>query len=175
MGLLIDLQPAAGHALVIGGGEIATRKVLTLAEAEFQVTVVAPTISERIRVAPFVMLKERSYEPEDLTSRPWALVFACTNDRAVNRGIGLEARRLRIPVVVADARDESTFFNPAVIRDGDLQVAVSTGGASPGLARRIREHIVTALAPRWSNLVYQARFEREQRDKRRAEAMERDA
>jgi len=164
MGLLIDLQPSAGHALVVGGGEIATRKVLSLAEAEFQVTVIAPVVSDPIRTAPFVFIEERLYEDQDLDGG-YALVFACTNDRKVNRRIGREARRRGIPVVVADARDESTFFSPATIRDGDLQVAVSTGGASPRLAREIRERIVTALGPGWASAVYRARAEREARRK----------
>jgi siroheme synthase (precorrin-2 oxidase/ferrochelatase) len=66
-------------------------------------------------------------------------------------------------VVVADRQAESTFFSPAMLRDGDLAIAISTGGASPALAKRIREKIVSALGPGWSQVVWQARREREER------------
>jgi len=72
------------------------------------------------------------------------VVFACTDSREVNRLVGVEARRRNVPVVVADRQSESTFFTPATMRDGDLAIAISTGGASPGLARLIRERVAAA-------------------------------
>jgi precorrin-2 dehydrogenase/sirohydrochlorin ferrochelatase len=92
----------------------------------------------------------------------------------VNRKVGTEARARRIPVVVADAQGESTFFTPATLRDGDLAVAISTGGASPALARRIREKIAAAIGPGWAQVVYVARSERERRLGRRTEIVEAD-
>jgi siroheme synthase-like protein len=89
--------------------------------------------------------------------------MACTNDRAVNEQVGQLARAANIPVLVADRQGESTFFTPATIRDGELTVSVSTGGASPTLAKFIRERIVTALGPRWGSLGHVARTEREER------------
>ena len=132
MGLMLDLQPSFGRALIVGGGEVATRKVRNLADAEFEVTVVAPVVSERIRVAPHVRVIEREWEESDLDGH--ALVFACTDSREVNQAIGQAARRRGLPVLVADRQEESTFFNPAVLRQGDVRVGVSTGGASPELA-----------------------------------------
>jgi siroheme synthase-like protein len=69
------------------------------------------------------------------------LVFAATNDRAVNRRIGVLARDLGIPVNVADSREECTFHVPARLQHGGLQVAVSTGGSSPRLAVELRNKI----------------------------------
>lgn len=169
MGMLIDLQPSMGHALVVGGGVIATRKVKSLADSEFRITVVAPDITDDIRLAPFVTAIERVFEPTDITASPLpALVFACTNDRETNREIGRLARSLAIPVVVADAQEESTFFTPAILRDGDLAIAVSTGGASPAIARQVRERIVAALGPGWANIIRLARSEREKTRRDRA-------
>ncbi len=168
MGLMIDMQPSAGRALVVGGGKVATRKVMSLAEAEFIVTVVAPEVSAEIRLAPWVTVVERELDPADLKSEHrWALVMACTDSREVNREIGRLARLANLPVLVADAQDESTFFMPAVMRDGELAVAVSTGGASPTTARWIREQIAGALGPGWGKMVALARAERETRLGRR--------
>jgi siroheme synthase-like protein len=162
-GLIIEVLPGAGHALVVGGGTVAARKVRNLAASQFTVTVVAPTVVEEIRLAPHVTVFEREYRKGDLDlGVGFALVFACTDSREVNRAIGVAARARGIPVLVADRQAESTFFTPAVLRDGDLAVAVSTGGASPTLARVIRERIVAALGPGWSGVLRTARAEREQ-------------
>lgn len=163
MGLMIDLLPSAGPALVVGGGSVASRKVRNLVESQFEVVVVAPEVAEEIRLAPQVTVFERLFEPTDIDLRPFGVVFACTNDRATNALVGRLARTLGIPVVVADAQAESTFFTPATIRDGDLAVAVSTGGADPSLARRIREQIVASLGPNWGSIAGAARREREER------------
>jgi siroheme synthase-like protein len=168
MGLLIDLRPAAGPALVVGGGAVAARKVRNLAEAEFAITVIAPVVADEIRSRPFVTVIERAFEPGDLAlGYGFSVVFVCTDDREVNRTVGRLARAAKIPVVVADAQEESTFFTPATLRDGDLAVAVSTGGASPALARQIRERIVSALGPGWAQILQTARTERRARQRAR--------
>lgn len=164
MGILIDLQAGAGPALVIGGGAVAARKVRTLAEAGFDVTVIAPEVVQAIRESRGVTVIGRPFEQQDLgPGTRYALVFACTDRREVNRAAGQLARARGIPVVVADAQDESTFFSPATVRDGELAIAVSTGGASPVLAQEIREKIVAALGPGWGTAVAAARTERESR------------
>lgn len=164
MGMMVDLQPSAGLALVVGGGEVAARKVKALAEAEFAITVIGPSVSEAIRRAPHTTVVEREFQAEDLDGgRAYALVFACTNNRALNKEIGRLARLAHVPVVVADAQAESTFFTPAVLRDGDLIIAVSTGGASPAGALLIREKIRAAIGPGWGALLATARKEREAR------------
>ena len=161
MSLIVDLQSTFGRALVVGGGAVAARKVRNLAEAEFPMTVVSPDVVDEIRLAPHITILEREWADSDLDGH--ALIFACTNDRDVNRRIGDAARRRGLPVLVADAQRESTFFTPAVIRDGDLQVAVSTGGASPGLAKQLRLRIAEALGPGWGTVARWARVDREAR------------
>lgn len=172
---MIDLQASSGPALVVGGGAIAARKVRALVEAEFAITVVAPLIAGEIRRAPAVTLVERAFESGDLEHAVgFAVVFACTDSREVNQRVGVEARARHIPVVVADAQAESTFFTPATLRDGELAIAISTGGAAPALARNIREKIAAALGPGWGEAVAGARRERELRLGRRTEIVEDD-
>jgi siroheme synthase-like protein len=163
---IIEVLPEAGPALVVGGGAVATRKVRNLAEGQFRITVIAPVISEEIRLAPWVTPIEREFQDSDISIEPpFALVFACSDSREVNRRVGVLARAARIPVVVTDAQDESTFFTPAVVRDGEVTIAVSTRGASPILAREIREAIVTVLksGPRLAKFALAAREERQGR------------
>lgn len=163
MGLMIQLQPGFGRALVVGGGKVAARKVKALADAEFQMTVIAPVIADEIRVAPFATVIERPFEAADVDADRYALIFACTDDRDVNAAIGRAARAQGLLVLVADAQDESTFFTPAVLRDGELVVGVSTGGASPALARKIREQIAASIGVGWQRALWMARQEREAR------------
>jgi siroheme synthase-like protein len=80
------------------------------------------------------------------------VVFACTNDRAVNQRIGEVARAAGIPVVVADAAGEGTAFTPAVLRDGPVTVAVSTSGEAPGVAAKMRDRIQTVLEEGWGEI-----------------------
>ncbi len=154
MSFLIDLQPSAGPALVVGAGTVALRRSANLLAAGFDVTVIAETIdaaaAAELAAHPAVTFFQRAFSETDI-DRPgrWALVFTCTDDRDVNRRAGELARAHGIPVAVADARAESTFFTPATAREGAVAIAVSTGGGSPGFAKDLRDRIVTALGEGW--------------------------
>jgi len=131
--------------LVVGGGAVGARKARRFAR-EARVVVVAPAFAdadfggaERVRAAP---------DPEDVPG--WldrtdpALVVAATDDRAVNARVEAEAREHGILVNRTDThgdRDPGSVVVPATVRDGDVVVAVSTGGASPALAKHLRERI----------------------------------
>ena len=143
MTLPIQVRPELGTALVVGGGAVARRKVFGLLDAGFCVTVVAPRIDGEIERHQGVDLVRMEYSVDLLEGH--VLVFACTNQREVNRGVGEHARRAGIPVLVADAPEESTFWSPAVHRRGALSVAVSTGGADPALAQTLRDRIAAML------------------------------
>lgn len=158
MSLMAELRPELGRALVVGGGTIAARKVRTLREAGFAVTVVSPERCAELAGEDGHGWEARAFRTGDTS--PFALVMACTDVREVNRAIGDEARQAGKPVLVADAQDESTLFTPAVHRDGDLAVAVSTGGASPRLAREVRDQIAGCLGSGWAERVATARAER---------------
>ena len=161
MSILIELLPCFGRALVVGGGAIAERKIRGLVEGGFSVTVVAPQVAGGIPGLPGVTVHARPFSEADIAGH--VLVFACTDDRAVNRQVGEAARASGALIGVADRREESTFFTPAVHRDGDLAVAVSTGGSSPVLARNIRDLVATALGRGWSERVAAAGAERTER------------
>lgn len=164
MSILVELRPEAGPALVLGGGRVAARKVRGLVDGGFAVTVVAPEIGEAIRALAGITLEERAFAEGDIDRDPrWALVYACTDRREVNRLAGALARPRGIPVLVADAQAESTFFSPATLRDGGLQVGVSTGGADPALARELRDRIGLGLGGGWANTVEEARRARDLR------------
>ncbi|MCC6385869.1 MAG: bifunctional precorrin-2 dehydrogenase/sirohydrochlorin ferrochelatase [Dehalococcoidia bacterium] len=165
MGLLIEVQPSAGVALVVGGGTVALRKVRSLAEAGFAVEVVSPAVRPEIASLPGVMVTRRLFAADDVIGR--ALVFACTGDREVNALAARAARAAGVLVLVADAGDEGTFTSPAVYRDGDFALAVSTGGASPGLAVELRDRAVAALGDGLGAAVEAARGIREEGKRRR--------
>ncbi len=161
MSLMIELLPAAGRALVVGGGAVAARKVRGLVAGGFSVTVVAPEVGATIRRLPGIDVRTQAFAEADIPGH--AIVFACTNDRAVNKRVGEAARRLGIPVVVADRQEESTFFTPSVVRDGSLTVAVSTGGASPSLARAVRDLVAGMVGDGWAAKIAKAREDRASR------------
>jgi precorrin-2 dehydrogenase/sirohydrochlorin ferrochelatase len=129
-------------AVVIGGGQVAERKVRTLLDAGAKVRVVTSEVSKGIRRwadAGDIELIERRYERGDLAGS--AAAVAATDDEEVNRGVFAEATDAGIPVNVVDNVSLCTFIAPSIIRRGDLLVAISTGGAAPALAVRIRERL----------------------------------
>ena len=138
--IFLDLR--SKPVVVIGGGKVALRKVKGLLEAQAQVTVISPEILEDLRALPIHVL-ERDYHDGDL--RGHVLVFATTNDRAVNALIAQNADALGIPSNIADAPDECGFIVPARLIEGDLQIAVSTGGRDPRRAVAVRDRIQQIL------------------------------
>ncbi len=164
--LFLDIK--ARPVLLVGGGEIAARKFSLLAEAGAQVTVVAPALGEALAAVlarGALVHQGREFQSGDVLGQ-W-LVVAATDDRAVNAAVAEAAGALRIPCNVVDDRELSSFIMPAIIDRSPVQIAVSTGGTSPVLARLIRERLETlldgslgtlaAFADRWRERV-KARF-----------------
>jgi precorrin-2 dehydrogenase / sirohydrochlorin ferrochelatase len=128
--------------IVIGGGEVAARKVESLIEAGARVTVVSPRLSPPLQAAVargLVTHIARDYAPGDI--KGCVLVYAATDDPKLQRELAAEARALGIPINVADVPELCSFIAPAVVQRGALQVAISTGGASPAFAARIRREL----------------------------------
>ena len=122
---------------------------MSLAQAGARVLVVSPAVTPGLlsmAETGVVSLRRRPYEPADLEGV--FLVFAAA-DRRVNERVAAEARALGKPVNVADDPALCDFFVPAVLRRGPLTVAVSTGGASPALAARIRDHLAAFFPAGW--------------------------
>ncbi len=138
----VALNLAGRRCLVVGGGPVAARKLDALAEAEAQILVVAPTVSSRMAAAANrhgVTVAERRFEEPDLAGV--FVVIAATNDRAVNQAVADAARARGILVNSADDPANCDFVLPAVVRRGNVHVAVTTGGRSPALARHLRERL----------------------------------
>ncbi|HUQ92315.1 MAG TPA: bifunctional precorrin-2 dehydrogenase/sirohydrochlorin ferrochelatase [Bryobacteraceae bacterium] len=131
------------EVLVVGAGNVALRKVRGLIEAGAIVTVVSPEVSAGFEQLPVTMRKRR-FRPSDIASQ--ALVFTATNDRKTNHRVASLATQKRIPVNVADAPQECTFIVPARVNHKDVQIAISTGGRSPRLAKSLREKLERLLS-----------------------------
>jgi uroporphyrin-III C-methyltransferase/precorrin-2 dehydrogenase/sirohydrochlorin ferrochelatase len=164
--LFLDL--AGKPVLLVGGGDVAARKFSLLAEADAIVTVVAPELGTELAEALAhgeLTHYAREFAPADIDGA-W-LVVAATDNRAVNAAVAAAANAARIPCNVVDDRELSSFIMPAIIDRSPVQIAISTGGTSPVLARLIRERLETlldgslgtlaAFADRWRERV-KARF-----------------
>lgn len=142
----IFLKIAARPCIVIGGGHLAESKIESLQAAHAKVTVIAPTATERIAnlaAAGEVAWIKREYAEGDLTGN--FLVVAATNVPAVNRAVFHEATEKNILCNAVDDPPFCDFYFPSVVRRGDLQIAISTAGASPALAQKIRKDINAQL------------------------------
>jgi uroporphyrin-III C-methyltransferase/precorrin-2 dehydrogenase/sirohydrochlorin ferrochelatase len=132
--------------VVVGGGEVAARKVDLLCRAGARIRVVAPELDEEIAglaAKGRIEHRQRRFAPGDLDGAE--LVIAATDDRRVNEHAAAAARARHLPVNVVDSPDLCSFIMPAIIDRGRIVAAVSTGGASPVLARLIRTRIELAL------------------------------
>jgi uroporphyrin-III C-methyltransferase / precorrin-2 dehydrogenase / sirohydrochlorin ferrochelatase len=141
------------HVLVVGGGEVALRKVSLLERTGAVITVVAPRIAPELNArgaAGTIKLVVREFVPEDLDGA--RLVIVATSRRAVNRFIAKLSDARAIPVNVVDDRDASRFIVPAIVDRDPIMVAISTGGTSPVLARRLRERLEASLPKRLGDL-----------------------
>jgi len=142
--VFIDLRDRP--ALVVGGGTVAARKAESLIAAGATVTVVAPVLVarlEKLGAAGKLHHLRRTFTAADVAGR-W-LVIAATGSREVNATVSAAATALRVPCNVVDDQELSTCIMPAVIDRGPLQIAVSTGGASPSLARLVRAQLERML------------------------------
>jgi siroheme synthase-like protein len=149
--LFMDL--AGRDCLVVGAGAVAARKVRSLLACGARVTVVGerPAAAFRALERRGARLVQRGFRARDVGRQ--ALVIAATDDRTVNAAVSAAARRRRIPVNAVDDPPNCTFIVPAVIRRGDLTIAVSTGGKSPAAARLVKERIAAMLGNEHAALV----------------------
>lgn len=134
--------------VVIGGGPVAEGKVLGLLESGARILVVAPNLTPALaeldRKGRFER-RERTYRQGDLKGA--FLAIAATNDRAVHERVAAEAKQRNVLLNVVDDVPLCQFIAPSIARKGDLTVAVSTGGAAPVLAVRLRQQIEKLLRP----------------------------
>jgi len=143
------------RVVVVGGGKVATAKVRALLPCQPEpLMIVAPRASAFIRQTAAtgkLLWLQREYQADDLDQA--ALVFGATNDRALNARVGADARARDIPVLAVDDVPNCDFIAPALVRRGDLTVAISTSGRSPAMARRTRERLERELPGFWGDLL----------------------
>lgn len=130
--------------LIVGGGDVAFRKLKKLSPYGAKPTVIAPKILPGITDFPGVKLKRKSFASSDLRPRP-SLVIVATDNKAVNRRISLLCRRHHIPVNVADDPALCSFLFPALVQRGEFSAGISTGGASPAAAAYFKERMLEIL------------------------------
>lgn len=139
--------------LVVGAGEIAARKVRQLRKAEASVTVIAPDICDELQ--GLVDNKEIQYIAERFSEEilhDKMLVIAATNDEEVNRQVSELAKAQNIPVNVVDNPGLCSFIMPSIVDRDPVQIAISTGGASPVLARLLRARLETLIPASYGRL-----------------------
>src|SRR5690242_18263574 len=154
--LPIFIQLRGEPTVVVGGGQVALRKVELLLKAGARITVIAPKLHEELRTLAqrgqldYLALE---FQPHHLDGV--ALAIAATDSRFVNSAVSTAARARRVPVNVVDDPELSTFIFPAIIDRSPVVVAVGSSGNSPVLARRVRQQIEALLPARLGAL---ARF-----------------
>jgi precorrin-2 dehydrogenase/sirohydrochlorin ferrochelatase len=140
--------------VVIGGGQVALGKVQGLLDAEAQVTVVSPELHPTLaQLAQEGKIRHlaRPYMPGDL--RGYALAFVATDDRSINAQVAQEGRKLGVWVNAVDDPANCDFIMPAVVRKGGITVAISTGGGSPAMARKLREELERFLSDELASML----------------------
>lgn len=137
--------------LVVGGGKVAERKVHALLEHGGRVTVVSPELTPKLQewaAQGRMSWRRRRFAAADLDGV--RLAICATNDEAVNRQVAEEANARRIWLNVVDKPDLCDFIVPSAVRRGDLTVAISTGGSSPALAKKIRHELEAYFGPEYA-------------------------
>jgi precorrin-2 dehydrogenase/sirohydrochlorin ferrochelatase len=145
--LIVDGRPC----LVVGGGDVAARKVEGLSACGARVHVVARAVGDAVRGMPGVTWEERAYRSSDLTG--YRLVIAATDDPQTNEAVFDDCERAGVWVNGADDPDHCSFTLPSVVRRGSLMLTVSTGGRSPAVATWLRRRLEHEIGPEYEELL----------------------
>lgn len=135
------------NCLVVGGGQVALRKVRVLLDFGADIMVVAPEILPQIQEleAQGVRIVKRSFCEEDLVG--CVLVVAATDDNVQNHKVAQLAKAQKIPVNAVDQKEDCTFIFPSYVRQDNLVGAFSSGGSSPVLTQYLKQELKTVLTP----------------------------
>jgi precorrin-2 dehydrogenase / sirohydrochlorin ferrochelatase len=147
------LRLAGRHCLVVGGGEVGLEKVEGLLVCDAEVTLVAPEAVpelEELAREKSIRWEQRDYSPQDLEGA--FLVIASTDDTDVNIRVYEDAEARAMLVNVVDVPPLCNFILPAIVRSGPLAIAISTAGASPALAKRMKREIAESFGEPYARL-----------------------
>ncbi len=134
----LDIQNR--NCLVVGGGSVGTRKVITLLDCGAKVTVISPVVSPQLRdfaISGSIKLRERRYRSGDLDDM--FLVIGATDDEELNRQISHDADHLNTLCNIADRPEVCNFILPSIVQRDDLVITISTSGRSPAMAKKLRK------------------------------------
>jgi precorrin-2 dehydrogenase/sirohydrochlorin ferrochelatase len=140
--------------VVVGGGQVAHRKVKMFLDAGANVFVISPNPHPEIKKLSkqkAIHLIQRDYKTGDLKAA--VITLACTDVKEVNRKVADEAKRAEVLVNVADDPERSDFISPSLFKRGNLTVAVSTAGVSPALAKKIRTKLEKSFGEEYASLL----------------------
>jgi precorrin-2 dehydrogenase/sirohydrochlorin ferrochelatase len=141
------------RCLVVGGGDIGLEKAEGLLACDGDVVVVSPEAGpqlEALAAEGSIVWEQREYRPEDLQGT--FMVIACTDDTDTNIGIYHDAERRAMLVNVVDVPPLCNFILPAIVRTGPLAIAISTAGASPALAKRMKAEVSELFGEEYATL-----------------------
>jgi precorrin-2 dehydrogenase/sirohydrochlorin ferrochelatase len=139
------------RCLIVGGSDVAARKAESLLEAGAMITIVSPKIVKEVQTlvsAGRLRYHRRPYREGDLKGHD--LVIAATGIPDVDAAVAAEARQIGILFNAVDNPAICDFITPAIIRRGDLTIAISTQGKCPGFARRVRQKIESIFGPEFA-------------------------
>ena len=149
--IYIDIEDRS--VLIVGGGTVCARKAETMMRYGARMTIVSPEITDEIAAweqAGVLAVQRKMYAESDLEGA--SMVIASTDDQCVNARVARDCRRRRIPVNVVDVTHLCEFIVPAIIEKGSIQIAVSTGGKSPAIARTLREDLQRTIGPEYAEV-----------------------
>lgn len=149
--IYIDIEDR--DVVIIGGGNVCARKAETMMKYGARVTIVSPDFTGEIEQwarEGKLAIKQKHYDAGDIDGAN--IVIASTDDQGVNEQIAADCRRRRIPVNVVDVTPLCEFIVPAIIEKGSVQIAVSTGGKSPALARTLKEDLQRMIGPEYTEV-----------------------
>ncbi|MBI4283119.1 MAG: bifunctional precorrin-2 dehydrogenase/sirohydrochlorin ferrochelatase, partial [Chloroflexi bacterium] len=149
----VFLKISSKRCVVVGGGQVALRKVRTLLEHGASVEVISPDLCpelSQLAESGTIGVRQRSYQAGDLQDA--AIAIAATDSRQTNLEVAQEARRKAVLVNVVDDAESSDFIAPSYLRRGDITIAISTAGRSPALARKIRSKLEKDFGEEYASL-----------------------
>ena len=149
--IFIDVENR--DVVIIGGGTVCARKAETMLRYGARVTVVSPKFTDEIEAwakEGLLRIKRKEYDDADLEGA--SMVIASTDDESVNSRVAADSRRRRIPVNVVDVTPLCEFIVPAIVESGSIQIAVSTGGKSPAVARTLKEDLKKLIGTEYAEI-----------------------
>jgi len=146
--VFLDLEDRL--CVVVGGGVVAYRKVEALLANGAVVRVVAPEISRSILRFQGLEIRKKEYDKSDLNGA--FLVFAATDSEETNKAVSMDAQKLNVFCNVVDTPALCSFIVPSVVEKGPIKIAISTGGISPALSKKLRQELSTALGSEYEIL-----------------------